>query len=70
MYSYLKLGFTNCSKPLLEFVFNTLKKLGFKTYLNGNNASLYSLTGVKRYFSEIGSNNPKHLKRLKDYLNN
>jgi hypothetical protein len=55
---------------LLEFVFNTLKKLDFKAYLNGNNVSLCSLAGVKRYFSKVGSNNPKHFKRLRDYLNN
>ena len=69
-YTYLKLCFTNRSKPLLNFVFNTLSKLNYKVYLNGDNVSIYSMSGVKRYFAEIGTHNTKRLKRFRNYFAN
>lgn len=69
-YTYLKLGFTNCSKPLLLFVFNVLKKLNYKPCLSGNNLSIGSESEVKKYFAEIGTTNPKHLNKFKDYFTN
>lgn len=67
-YEYLKLCFTNCSKPLLDFVFNTLKELDYKVFLNGKHVSIYSSSEVKRYICQIGSSNPKHLKKFSDHL--
>lgn len=69
-YTYLKLGFTNCSKPILHFVFNVLKKLDYKPYLSGNNLSICSASEVKRYFAEIGTANPKHLNKFRGYFAN
>lgn len=69
-YEYLKLGFTNCSRPLLNFVFDTLRKLNYKAYLTGNHVSIYSMPGVKRYLTETGTHNPKNIKKFKSYFVN
>lgn len=69
-YKYLKLCFTNCSKPILKFVFDVLRDLDYQAYLDGNHVSIYSVGGIKRYFKEIGTNNQKHLKKLQGYLSN
>ena len=69
-YRYRKLCFSNCSRPLLYFALNVLKKLKYKAYLCGNNVSIYSISEVKRYFLEIGSHNSKHLKKFKSYFLN
>lgn len=66
-YNYLKLCFTNCSKPLLNSVLMILRRLKFKAYLHGNNVLIYSVSDVKRYFGEIGTNNPKHQNKFKQF---
>lgn len=67
-YGYLKLCFTNCSIPVLKFVFRVFKDLSYRAYLDGNNVSIYSVSEVKRYFKEIGSHNQKHLRKFHQYL--
>jgi len=69
-YKYFKLCFTNCSKPILNFVFKILKDLDYKVYLGGNHVSIYSKDGVRRYFTEIGTHNQKHFKKFQEYLAN
>lgn len=69
-YKYLKLCFTNCSKPLLNFVMRILKKLNFKAYLQGDHVSIYSRTGIQKYFKDIGSHNPKHINKISKFLAN
>ena len=64
-YKYLKLCFTNCSRPILKFVLNTLHLLKIKAYETGWHISIQSKSGVKQYFKEIGSHNPKHIERFK-----
>lgn len=68
IYEYLKLCFTNCSRPLLNFMLNILKKLNYKAYLTGNHVLIYSKLEVKRYFTEIGTHNPKHINKFKSYF--
>ncbi|MDD4894733.1 MAG: LAGLIDADG family homing endonuclease [Candidatus Omnitrophica bacterium] len=70
VYTYLKLGFGNRSKPLLQFVFKVLKRLGYKVSLGGDNLSISSGLEVKRYFAEIGSSNPKHINKFRDFFGN
>ncbi len=67
-YRYLKLGFTNCSKPLLDFALSTLSLLEIKAYLNGYHVSVYSKAGVKKYFEKVGSHNSKHINRFKAHF--
>jgi len=68
-YKYLKLCFTNCSRPLLNSVFRIFKKLHFKAYLQGNHVSIYSIPEIRRYFEEIGTHNPKHFNKFKNFCN-
>lgn len=57
-YRYLKICFTNMSQPLLKFVYDTLKKLGFKPkYASINKVWLYDKDEVLRYLKVIGSSN-------------
>lgn len=64
-YKYLKLCFTNCSKPLLSSVLKIFKKSHFKAYLQGNHVSIYSMSGIRKYFKEIGTHNPKHYNKFR-----
>ena len=69
-YDYLKLCFASRSKPLLNSVLRVLKKLNFDVYLHGVQLYIYSRSGIKKYYKEIGSHNPKHLNKLKSFLFN
>lgn len=69
-YKYLKICFTNYSNPLLNFVFGTLRNLNYKTYLIGRHVSIYSVSEVKRYYTEIGFNNPKHRIKFNKFRTN
>ena len=63
-YEYPKLCFTNHSKPLLKFVYDCLRRLGYRVYTSDTHVSVYSVTHVREYFQSIGSSNPKHLDRF------
>lgn len=68
-YVHFGLCFTNSSRPLLRAVFDTLLQNSFNPKIaNGRQVFLYNFNEVKKYFEVIGSNNPKHLNRLKSYL--
>lgn len=67
-YNYLKLCFASRSKPLLNSVFRIFKKFNFKAFLHGDQVFVYSRSGIKRYFEEIGSHNPKHSNKIKEFL--
>jgi len=67
-YKYLKLCFTNCSQPLLDFAHETLKSLNIKAYKTGYHVSIFSAIGVKEYFQTVGSHNSKHFDRFKSHL--
>lgn len=66
-YIYLKLCFSNNSKPLLYFVLHTLNGMNCKAHLNENKVSIYSMSGVKRYCSEIGFHNPRKIKKFQEH---
>lgn len=67
-YKYLKLCFASRSKPLLYSALRILKKLNFEPYLHGDQVFIYSRQGIKKYFEEIGSHNPKHLNKIRKFL--
>lgn len=67
-YKYLKLSFTNCSKPLLNFALDALSALNIKASLSGHHVAVYSTLGVKKYFKEVGSHNSKHIDRFKAHF--
>lgn len=60
MYTYPKISFSNRSEPILEFVYQGLKRFGFnpkRTY--ESEVWLHNQNEVRRYFDEIGVNNYK-----------
>ncbi|MEK6567704.1 MAG: LAGLIDADG family homing endonuclease, partial [Candidatus Omnitrophota bacterium] len=59
-YKYLKLCFANRSKPLLNSVLKILRKFYFEAYIHGDQVFVNSILGIKKYFAEIGTHNPKH----------
>jgi hypothetical protein len=68
---YINFGicFTNKSIPLSDFMFEWLDKIDSKPKRPKlSRVYIYNLDGIKKYFKEIGTSNPKHLKRLKKYL--
>lgn len=66
-YSYKKLSFTSASEPLLRSVGALLTELGMHPRMgsNNNDLRLESAADMERYFSLIGTNNPKHLRRYR-----
>ena len=69
-YKYLKLCFANRSRPLLNSTLRILRKLDFQAYLHGDQVFVYSIAGIKKYFEEIGSHNPKHINKITNFLAN
>ena len=63
LYTYKKLSFASASKPLRQSVHNLLHKAGFHPRIAGTNIRLDRIEDMRRYFSLIGSHNPKHLRR-------
>ena len=65
-YTYKKLAFTSKSIPLLQSVEEILSKLDIKHRRAGRgkyDIRVESRSAMERYFSLIGTHNPKHLKR-------
>ncbi len=69
-YSYLKLCFASRSKPLLNSVLRILRQFDFDAYLHGDQVFIYSMSGIKKYFEEIGTHNPKHSDKIIKFLAN
>ncbi|MFH1202553.1 MAG: LAGLIDADG family homing endonuclease [Candidatus Omnitrophota bacterium] len=69
-YRYLRICFTNCSKPLFKSVVLIFRNLGFTPKIkNGNRVYIYDLLEIKRYFKEIGSNNERLLLAYQSFYN-
>ncbi len=63
------INFTNRSLPILNFFKENLIKFGYHPTQNTQfSISLRREEEIKRYFEEIGSSNPKHLNKFKNYL--
>ncbi len=63
-YSYLKICFTNNSKPLRDFVFKTLNDCGFSAKSSFNKVWLYSEEEVRKYVHVVGSSNYRLWRRF------
>lgn len=62
-YEYPCLCFRNSSKPLVATVHHILADLGYHPTRGRNCVYLYRQHEIRKYFAEVGSHNPKHLKR-------
>jgi len=65
-YSYKKLSFTSASEPLRQSVYALLQEFGFSPRLTTKDVRLDSVADMTRYFSVIGTHNPKHLRRYEN----
>ena len=66
-YKQFCLSFSNASHPLLEMVLKTLQDQGLEARIYSRNVKLRAYDEVKRYFHIIGSSNPKHLNKFRNY---
>ena len=62
------LQFSNKSKPLLQFVYDTLIALGFTPKIDSRYVSLYKESEVCRYTEQVRFHNPYHVRRVKKFL--
>ncbi len=68
-YTHFGICFTNKSIPLTDLVFKWLEKIcASPKKPKPSRVYVYNLKGVKKYFRLIGSSNPKHNNRFKEYL--
>lgn len=68
-YCYPRMHFVSASPALRSSVHSILTDLGFKARIrNGRSVSLERKTDIVRYFHCVGSSNPKHLARYKEFL--
>lgn len=63
-YLYKKIGFTSHSQPLRLSFYQTLNSLGIKARLAGFDVRVDGQEAVLKFFSIIGSHNPKHLRKM------
>jgi transcriptional regulator with XRE-family HTH domain len=63
------LTFTNYALPITNKVYEILKTHNFSPSLvKLKRIYIYKLSEIQRYFSVFGSHNPKHLRRVENYL--
>lgn len=61
--------FRNLNVNLLKEFQNFLLKKGFNSKIKKASIAIYNRHDISKYFKEIGSNNPKHIKRYLQYFN-
>lgn len=67
IYSYKCLGLTNYSRPLIEQCQNVFQNLKIKVIINSDKRiTIRTKERIKRYVRFIGTNNPKHLRKLEN----
>lgn len=64
LYLYKKLDFTSLSYPLCVSTINLFKAVGIKVrFCRNKSVRIDDQNEMKKYFSIVGTHNPKHLKR-------
>lgn len=66
IYEYKKISFTSASSNLRQGVFEILRLNNIKTCVTGSNVRIDSRSSFQSYIKLIRSNNPKHLKMMRD----
>lgn len=67
-YSYPRLSIVSASEELLESINDILCRLDFNPKIRYRRVNLESRDDIVRYFSLIGSSNPKHTTRFKKFI--
>jgi hypothetical protein len=69
IYSYPMLSFVSASKNLRHSIKKSLEGMDFSPKIRNNRSvNLESKADIKRYFKIIGTSNPKHLSRYRQFL--
>jgi len=70
-YFYFKIAFISASKPLIFSVAEILEDLGIRVIINKHYRDIRIVESqyVLKYIQEVGSNNQKHLKKIKKWKN-
>ncbi|MFA4975450.1 MAG: LAGLIDADG family homing endonuclease [Candidatus Paceibacterota bacterium] len=68
-YFYFKVAFISASKPLISSVAEILGDLGIKVVINKHYRDIRIVESqyILKYIQEVGSNNQKHLKKIKKW---
>ncbi len=68
-YSYPRIAIVSASPTLRKTIFKCFSSLGFKPKIRGNRSvNLEKLEDIKRYFTIVGTSNPKHLARFESFV--
>lgn len=68
-YCYPRIALVSYSNTLRLSVFEGLKKLGFSPKeRNGRSINLENKGEIQKYFSLVGTHNPKHQKRFEEFI--
>jgi hypothetical protein len=67
-YTHTALCFSNRSSPLLHFVRDVFIEEGYRPVLAQFQVYLHRQSEVQRYMAEIGTHNPKFLRRYSDFV--
>ena len=65
-YSYVKIAVTNYCNRILSLFQHFLKSIEIDSVKYRNRIHIYNSVGVKRFFSLVGSNNNKNIKRFRE----
>lgn len=68
-YSYFKIVFTNSSLPLILFVYESLSKMGIRSSVQRNRKEvrIVESKAVLKYIEKVGTNNFKHLEKIREW---
>ena len=64
------ISITSKSNSFLKQIRDMLRKEGYPAYINGVDVRVRGIGNVKRWFSDIGSSNPRNLKKYEYFLKN
>jgi len=68
IYCYPRLSFVSMSPQLRKTIYAALKRFGFSPKIRGNRSvNLEQRKDIDRYFTVIGTSNPKHLRRYRKF---
>lgn len=67
-YKYPHVSITSKSHSFLMQIKNILREQGYPAYINGVDVRVKGIENVRKWFSDIGSSNPRNIKKYKYFL--
>ncbi len=69
-YKYPWIAIASKSKRFREQIKDMLKRQGYPAYITGKDVNVRGIRNVNRWFNDIGSSNPRNLKKYEYFLKN